>query len=75
MRIPNIILVTVLLLMIAVLSVQATPVFTSRGAIDFVGSKAVTPLPENGDINLPISMFGRGVVIPFSLVEGIPDNP
>lgn len=69
MHIAKIIQFSVVLLMVAISSVQASP-FSWGGEINLPGANATLPLPEYGSSGRPASMCGPDLVITFSPVQG-----
>ncbi|MCX6698653.1 MAG: hypothetical protein NTV68_01800 [Methanomicrobiales archaeon] len=57
------------LLIVVISSVRSAPIFSCADAIDLVGFKAADHLPERGAMIFTTSMFGQGLVIPFSPVQ------
>ena len=71
MRAEKIIWLFLVLLLVVISSVQAVTVFSWTGAVNPVESKSEGPFTEIGAIQVPILMFGQGLVIPFSPTRSV----
>jgi carbonic anhydrase len=59
-------LLSVVLIVVVISSVQATPVWSLGGSNNFMGTKATNILPELGAMVVPASVSGPGLVIQFN---------